>query len=303
MDPHARRVADMIALAARPPLGTQSADTMRRNYRAARRVLQPDLAPVASVRDLVLGGVRVRLTAGLKAQDGRCLLYCHGGGWVLGDLDSHDAVCRHLANAGACHVAAVDYRLAPEHPFPAALDDAAAVLQALVADASALGIDPARIAVGGDSAGANLAAVLTLMARDGAAPPACQQMLFYPVTDLVDELPSYTRHGLDGPLTADDMRWFAGQYVGGADPGDWRISPLRASLTGLPPAFVLTAGYDPLCDEGMAYARGLDAAGVAAVHLHMPTQIHGFLTMGRLIPAAGAALDAAGAFLRLGWPG
>ncbi len=300
MDPEARRVADMIALAARP-LASQTVAAIRGGYRASRRVLAPVPDPVAATRDLRFGGVPVRLYEGIGATPGPCLLYFHGGGWVLGDLDSHDAVCRRLANGGACRVVAVDYRLAPEHPFPAAVEDAEAAYAGLIEAADAMGVDPANIAVGGDSAGANLAAVLTLSARTKAWPPPCFQLLFYPVVDLAQERPSYMRN-VDGlPLTADSMRWFAMQYLSGADPADWRISPIAADLAGLPPAFLLTAGYDPLCDEGFAYAKALDAAGVLTTHLHMPNQIHGFLTMGRVIRAANAALDTAGSVLRQSW--
>ena len=301
MDPEARRVADMIALAARPLAG-QTVAAIRGGYRASRRVLAPVPDAVAATRDLRLGGVPVRLYEGIGAVPGPCLLYLHGGGWVLGDLDSHDAVCRRLANGAACRVVSVDYRLAPEHPFPAAVEDGAAAYAGLAEAAEALGVDAANIAVGGDSAGANLAAVLALSVRGTMAPQPCFQLLFYPVADVSQERPSYTRETDGLPLTADSMRWFKGQYLAGADPADWRISPLLAAdLGGLPAAFVLTAGYDPLCDEGVAYAQALDEAGVLTTHLHMPNQVHGFLTMGRVIRAANGALDAAASVLRQSW--
>ncbi len=220
---------------------------------------------------------------------------------MLGDLDSHDGLCRRLANLAQCRVVSVDYRRSPEHPFPAAVIDAAAALRWVAANAAELGVDPAQIAVGGDSAGANLAAVLGLMGRDGEAPMPCFQLLFYPVTDLTCALPSYDLFTERVTLTADTMRWYAAQYLGGADPADWRASPLHAALAGAPPAFVLTAGYDPLRDEGIAYAQRLDAAGVHTTHLHMPTQVHGFLTMGRVIRASDTAIETAGAMLRQVW--
>jgi acetyl esterase len=227
-------------------------------------------------------------------------VYYHGGGWVLGDLDTHDVVCRALADGGRCVVIAVDYRLAPEHVFPAAVDDAAAAFAWVAQQAAALGIDPARIAVGGDSAGANLAAVLCLMVRDGAHPMPAAQILVYPVTDLTGSHESYRRVTSGVPLTAELMYWFRDLYLPAeADQLDWRASPLRVGhLRGLPPAFVLTAGQDPLCDEGVAYARTLDRDGVQVAHLHLPNQVHGFLTMGRIIRAAGFALDTMGAYLR-----
>jgi acetyl esterase len=302
MDPDARRVVDLIALAGTPPLSAVTPSAARLQYRNTRRVMQKPPQEVATVRDLDAGGITLRLYEGIGAAPGPCLVYFHGGGWVIGDIESHDGVCRQLANEAACRVISVEYRLAPEHPFPAPVDDAAAALRWIVANVATLGVDPARIAVGGDSAGGNLAAVVALMGRDGAVPPPCFQMLIYPATDLGCATASYARYTSDVTLTADAMIWFRDQYIGAAgDPADWRLSPLRADLTGVAPAFVLTAGYDPLCDEGIAYAAALDAAGVQTAHLHWPTQVHGFITMGRMIKAADTALDIAGAMLRQAW--
>ena len=300
MDPDARRVVDITALAGKPLTAVPPA-AARAQYSSQRTAMQTPPQDVAACRDLDADGVPLRFYEGMDAVPGRCLLFCHGGGWVLGDLDSHDGICRHLANAAACRVIAVDYRLAPEHPFPAAVDDAATALRWVAAHANGLGIDPAQIAVGGDSAGGNMAAVLALMGRDGAGPAPCFQLLLYPVTDLAAEALSYARHTADVPLTADAMRWFRDQYLCGADGKDWRASPIRAALPGVAAAFVLTVGYDPLCDEGAAYAQRLDAAGVPTSHLHMPTQVHGFLTMSRVIRAADTALDVAAAMLRQAW--
>ena len=220
---------------------------------------------------------------------------------MLGDLDSHANVCCRLAADADCTVIAVDYRLAPEHPFPAAVEDAAAALVGVVASAADLGIDPARVAVGGDSAGGNLAAVLALMGRDGTVPPPCFQLLFYPVTELSCDRPSYAQFTAGVTLTADSMRWFRDRYLASGNPHDWRGSPARADLRGTAPAFVLTAGYDPLRDEGVAYAAALDAAGVAVTHLHVASQVHGFLTMDRMIRASGSVLATAAAALRHAW--
>jgi acetyl esterase len=286
MDPDARRILDLLALAGQP-ISALSPAGSRTQYRNMRRVMQNPPPPVASVRDIHAAGIPLRLYEGVNAQAGRCLLFFHGGGWVVGDLDSHDAVCRRLANYAACRVIAVDYRLAPEHKFPASVDDAATAMAWVASHATELGIHPARIAVGGDSAGGNLAAVVALMGRNGTVPAPCFQLLIYPATDLSCSAPSYARTSTDATLTADAMRWFRDQYLGPTDDlTDWRISPLHADLTGVAPAFVLTAGYDPLCDEGVAYAAALDAAGVQTAHLHMPTQVHGFMTMDRVIYAA-----------------
>jgi acetyl esterase len=302
MDPDARRVIDLIALAGAKPLSALSPAAARLQYRNTRRVMQKPPQDVASVRDLDADGVPLRFYEGVGAQPGACLLFFHGGGWVIGDIDSHDGVCRQLANEAACRVISVGYRLAPEHAFPAPVEDCAASLRWVAANGAALGVDPACIAVGGDSAGGNLAAVMALMGRDGAVPAPCFQLLIYPATDLGCTSKSYARYTSDVTLTAEAMLWFRDQYMGpSGDFADWRASPLRADLTGAAPAFVLTAGYDPLCDEGIAYANALDAAGVQTAHLHMPTQVHGFITMGRVIKASDTALAACGAMLRQAW--
>jgi len=195
----------------------------------------------------------------------------------------------------------VDDRLSPEHRFPAAVEDCYAATQWVAANAAALDIDPNRLAVGGDSAGANLAAVTSLLARDRGAPPLRYQLLFYPPVDIAGSHHSHSRFGEGYFLTQATMRWFSEHYLRGPeDAAAWRASPLRADLSGLPPAFVLTAGFDPLCDEGIAYAGRLRAHGVAVCHRHVPDQIHGFLLMGKIIRAALSELDRAGAALRAG---
>ena len=310
MHPDALRLLDAIRAAGRPPLQDLQPAEARAAYAAGRLLLQPPPDCVAEVTDAAIAGpggsLPLRLyrgagTHGIAALP--CLLYLHGGGWVIGDLDSHDGVCRRLANLGACRVIAVDYRLAPEHPFPAAVEDAAAALAWVAGHAEALGIDPARIAVGGDSAGGTLAAVLALMGRDGSGPAPMFQLLLYPVTDLAMDTPSYARVTEGVPLTAATMRYFAGHYV--PDPAqrlDWRASPLRAGrLSGVAPAFVLTAGHDPLADEGQAYARRLEAEGVRVTALHLSGHVHGLVTMGRVIGAADDVLQTVALALRDAW--
>lgn len=309
MHPDAETLLDLIRTAGRPPFETLSVAEARQAYDASRAALQPPPDEVAEVRGLAIPGpggpLPLRLYRGAGTSDAAlpALLYLHGGGWVLGGLDSHDGVCRRLANLAACRVVAVDYRLAPEHRFPAALDDAAAALAWMAANAGALGIDPARLAVGGDSAGGNLAAVLALMGRDGSAPGAACQVLLYPVVDLAMDTGSYARITRGVPLTAATMRWFVDHYA--PDPAqrlDWRASPLRAGrLAGTPPALVLTVAHDPLVDEGRAYAGRLEAEGVRVASLHLSDQIHGMLTMGRVIAAADPALCYAAAALRDAW--
>ena len=301
LDPDAQRLMDMVALANRPSLESMSPPDGRQFYAESRRAVQRPPPEVAEVRNITAGGVPARFYRGVDAVDGHGLLYLHGGGWVIGDLESHDGVCRTLANEAKCRVIAVDYRLAPEYPFPAAIDDSAAAFSDVAARAAEFGIDPAKIAVGGDSAGGNLAALLAIRGRDGVGPMPCFQLLLYPATDLAGTYPSVEAFPSGVPLTTSSMRWFINHYLAGSDPANPAASPHYAKLAGLPPAFVLTAGYDPLRDEGIAYAQALDQAGVLVSHLHMANQVHGFLTMNRIIRASDTALTMAAAALRHGW--
>jgi acetyl esterase len=227
------------------------------------------------------------------------LVFLHGGGWVIGNLDSHDVSCRALCKRAEVVVVSVDYRLAPEHPHPAASDDAWAALTWVAAHGDEVGGDASRLAVGGDSAGGNLAALMALRARDEGGPALRHQMLIYPVTDLAAETASHVENGEGYFLTTETMRWFIDHYLGPdrahGDPADPAISPLRADdLSGLPPAQVLTAEFDPLRDEGDAYAARLAEAGVPVDHVQHPGLVHGFIGMGLLSPdCAGAAAAAA----------
>jgi acetyl esterase len=219
---------------------------------------------------------------------------------VIGDLDSHDVVCRKLADEGQLIVISVDYRLAPEHKFPAAVDDAIAATAWIAACAKSLGIDAARLSVGGDSAGGNLAAVVAIAARDGNGPAIAGQVLIYPATESARTHPSHREPETSILLTHSVTKWFYEQYLNdAADIDDWRASPARAkTLAGLPPAYVLTAGADPLCDEGDEYATRLRDAGVAVTYRHFPGQFHGFFTMGKLLQQANVAASEIGAWLK-----
>ncbi|WP_216851008.1 alpha/beta hydrolase [Acidisphaera sp. L21] len=309
MHPDAMRLMEMIRAANRPPYSEMTPEAARQAYAAGRALLQLPWQDVAECRKLSIPGpggpIPVRLYRGAGTDGDRlpALVYFHGGGWVFGDLDSHEGICRRLANYGGCRVVSVQYRLAPEHPFPAAIDDAAAALRYVVANAADLGVDPARLAVGGDSAGGNLAAVTALMARDGTAPALAAQLLLYPVTDLAMETESYKRFTQDVPLTSASMRWFIDQYVPAMHSrGDWRAAPARAAtLAGTPPAIVLTVGMDPLCDEGQAYAKRLVADGVRVASMHLSDQVHGMLTMNGVIAAGDGALQWAAFCLRDAW--
>jgi acetyl esterase len=309
IDADARAVLDMMKAANRPTFDRMTAPEARIAYRQARRALQPDLPDVAEVRDLVApaphGAIPLRLYRGNDAPKTQspCLVFIHGGGWVVGDLDTHDYVCRKLANETRGTVIAIDYRLGPEHKFPAAVEDCAIAATWIAANAATLGIDAAKLAVGGDSAGGNLSAVLCIISRDIGGPNFVYQALLYPGADM--DQPYDGGPGADPqlPLTNALVIWFRDQYLSTlADRRDWRASPAHAANhAGLPPAFVLTAWYDPIGEEGRVYARKLEAAGVPVWHLDMSDQVHGFLTMGKVIRAADAALEMCGAALRLAY--
>jgi acetyl esterase len=227
-------------------------------------------------------------------------VYYHGGGWVIGDLETHDVLCRQLASLAGCAVVAVDYRLAPEHRFPAAVEDCRAAARWVRDNAAALAVDPARLAVGGDSAGGNLAAVVALDARDRGDPAIAFQLLIYPATDQTWSFPSYQANGQGYLLTQDSMRYYRNHYLPQrADDQDWRASPLfHPDHARLPPALVLTAGYDPLVDEGRAYAQKLLAAGSRCTYVCFDHQLHGFITMGKVLEEANAAVRLCAAELR-----
>ncbi len=310
LDPDVLLVLDMIRLAGRPPFEQLTPAEAREAYMKSRAVLQPEPEPVAEARDLAAPGPHGPIPLRLYRPDGAPgplpgLIYYHGGGWLLGGLDSHDGVCRRFANAARCVVVSVDYRMAPEHKFPAAVDDCAAATAWAIGQAATLGIDPARVAVGGDSAGGNLAAVMALMARDGSLPKLAFQLLIYPATDMTMTTVSSQTVGPGVPLTSATMKWFIDHYMRGpADLTDWRASPIRAaSVAGTAPALVLTAAADPLRDEGIAYAARLEREGVRTTAIHLTDQIHGFMSMGKVIRAADTAIDMMAASLRRAFAG
>jgi acetyl esterase/lipase len=275
----------------------------------ARVVSPPTPIPMARVEPVEIGGPAGRMGARLyvpfhdAAEDPPPLLvYYHGGGWVIGDLDTHDNPCRFLAAHSGAAVLSVDYRLAPEHPFPAAAEDAHAAFGWALSNAERLGVDASRIGVGGDSAGGNLAAVTCLMARNAGATPPAMQLLIYPVTETASELPS--RHLFDQGfiLTRRDMDFFENHYLPpGVNRDEPRISILKADdLGGLPPAYVAVAGFDPLRDEGVAFAERLHEAGVPVALRRHPGLIHTFANLTAVSRSSRAAmLEAAGA-LRMG---
>lgn len=306
LDPDAAAVLAAFRAAGRPPYETLTPTEAREMYLAARPVSQPEPPEIASVKALTIPGpagdipARLYKPMTLRQSDGLspCLVFFHGGGWVIGNIDSHDVVCRTLADEGQLVVISVDYRLAPEHRFPAAVEDAIAATEWISKNTRQLGIDASRLFVGGDSAGGNLAAVVAIHARE-AGPKLAGQVLIYPATDFAMTHPSHSEPETSALLTHTVIRWFRDHYLGASDGQHWKASPARANkFAGLPPAFVLTAGADPLRDEGDEYAKRLGEAGVPVVHRTYPGQFHGFITMGKLLPKASVALREIGDWLK-----
>jgi acetyl esterase len=307
LDPQVQAVLELVAKAGRPAYHTLSPKDARQLFVDTRPASTPTPPEIGSVRNVVAEGaqaplpLRVYRPAGVPdATPLPAYVYFHGGGWVIGDLNTHDVVCRQLTATSGASVVSVDYRLAPEHKFPAAADDAWAATRWVVAHAAELGLDASRLAVGGDSAGGNLAAVVALMARDAGGPAIALQVLIYPVTDVMRETRSYADFAEGYMLTRDSMRWFIAHYLTSKDDArDWRVSPLRApSLAGLPPALIVTAGFDPLRDEGEMYAGRLRDAGGLVDYVCYGGMVHGFVGMGKLIDTAQRAIAHIGGTLR-----
>lgn len=309
LDKEAQAFLEAVRQAGRPDFSTMSPAEARKLYKQTRAAVTPEAPEVSEIDNLAAPGpvgpipLRYYRPAGAAKKDALpVLVFFHGGGWVIGDLDTHDVVCRLLANEGRCAVVSVDYRMGPEAKFPAAVDDALTAVDWVASEAKALRIDPARLAVGGDSAGGNLAAVVSLLARDAKnTPKIAYQLLIYPATDMHMGTASHDSYGEGHLLTRAAMDWFQAQYLSGPkDREDWRASPLLAkNLKGLPPAYVLVAGHDPLRDEGEAYAMAMKKAGVPVVFREFAGQIHGFVVLGRAIPQAGQAIAEMGTALRL----
>jgi acetyl esterase len=299
LHPQARALLNLIEERKIPPTHTLTPAEARELYRERRFFSQPPPPEVALARDLGMPGpdgeIALRLYRPAGSSADRLLpvlVYYHGGGWVIGDLDTHDTLCRELANGSGCAVVSVDYRLAPEHRFPAAAVDSIAALKWVHDNANRLQVDASRIAVGGDSAGGNLAAVVALAARDAGGPALAFQLLIYPATDNRRIATSHRTNGSDYLLTRETIGYFHDHYITDASQDlDWRASPLlHENLAGLPPALVLTAGYDPLRDEGLQFAQGLAEAGSQSTLVCFERQIHGFILMGRVIDEANAAV-------------
>jgi acetyl esterase len=291
IDPVMKLVLDALPMASIAEVGYQGVRDAIRERMAA----MPPPAELPRVEDrTITGGIKTRIYWPVSdPSDLPVVVFYHGGGWVIGDLDSHDATARAIAGGVGAVVVAVDYRLAPEHPYPAAVDDAFAALKWVSEHAAELGADPSRLAVAGDSAGGNLAAVVSQLARDAGGPPVKFQLLWYPATTLDFALPSMTENADAPVLSAADTFAFLELYLKGhdADARPATLAPANAeSLAGLPPAYIATAQYDPIRDDGVRYAELLRAAGVPVELHNAETLVHGYVSFGIAVPAAAEAV-------------
>ena len=306
LDPQAKAILDSMAentemprMIDLPPEGA------REMYRGLAAALDAQGVPIGKVEDRTIpgpaGDIPVRLYEPVAGGNGLpALVFFHGGGWVIGDLETHDALCRTLANESGCKVIAVDYRLAPEHPYPAASEDCYAAVKWVEANAADINVDANSIAVGGDSAGGHLSAVVCQMARANKGPDISFQLLIYPVTDEPGKTGSYDSFAEGYFLEKEGMEWFWKHYAGnGADQNDPYLAPLKAKdLSGLPPAYIVTAGFDVLRDEGRAYAEALKQAGVDVEYVNYDGMIHGFFNLQAAIDVSRDAVKAAAKALR-----
>ena len=301
--PEIRALLDQLAASGRPPLHRQSVEQARAFHAEDAAALNGPPVPVAAVADRTVPGPAGELPVRVYTPEGAApfpiVVFFHGGGWVVGTLDTYDPLCRALAASVPAVVVSVGYRLAPEHRWPAAAEDAYAATAWASANAAALGGVQHRLAVAGDSAGGNLAAVVTLGARDRGGPAIAFQLLVYPALDAAGDTASWEEFAEGHYLTAAGMRWYWDHYLGAADGMAPDASPRRAAFLGdLPPALVLGAEHDILRDEGEAYAARLREAGVAATARRAPGMVHGFLRWRAVTPAADAALQEGAAALR-----
>ncbi len=296
LDPQAAALLDDLESGIAPPSSTLSVETGRRLLDELFTVADPE--PVATLTDIDIQGPNGPIPLRIYAPDHDdpvpVLSFIHGGGWVRGSLDAYDGLCRRLTNRADCVVVSIDYRRAPERPFPTGFEDCYAATEWAATHAADLGGDPDRVAVGGDSAGGNLSAAVALAARDRDGPELVGQLLIYPAVNppSVRWFDSYDENGTGYFLEMDSVEWYLDQYREPADVGNQYAFPLRArDLSGLPPAIVVTAGYDPLVDEGEAYVRRLEDAGVDTTHLHYDAQIHGFLSLYEYLDEGRTAID------------
>lgn len=299
LDPQVQALLDLVKEKGIPPTHLLSPEEARKSYSERRFFSQPTPPEVKGLRNFDIPGkagqIKVRSYRPINSQDNAtlaALVYFHGGGCVIGDLDTHDVLCRELSNLSNCAVFSIDYRLAPENPFPAAIEDCATSTQWIHDHAAELQIDPTRIAVGGDSAGGNLAAVTCLILKEEKSFKPAFQLLIYPMIDTMGQFESLIKNADGYLLTKDAVEYYLNHYLPDeAMKKDWRVAALLAKdHTDLPPALVITAGFDPLRDEGLAYADKLSASGVPTQYICFERQIHGFILMGRILDEANTAV-------------
>ncbi len=303
LDPQVQLLLDQLAALNAPVLSMMTPDEVRTQMREERAFFgEPE--PIAQSENRTIPGPQGEIPVRIYTPEGSgifpLLVFFHGGGWVIGDLDTHDGLCRSLANRAGCVVVSVDYRLAPEHTFPAAPEDCYAATKWVAEHAALLQGDAARIAVGGDSAGGNLTAVISQMARDRGGPPLIFELMIYPATDFTMSCPSIDENAEGYFLTKDDMIWFTNHYLNNeADKQNPLASPLFATnLQGLPPALIITAEYDPLRDEGERYGQRLKEAGVPVTIHRYDGAIHGFVSMAPLLDVGKRAIEECAQALR-----
>lgn len=303
VDPQVQYLLDMMKSMNTPEIQNQSVEEARQGY-ALLAQLGGEPEQVHKVEDRTVPGRMGEIPVRIYTPEGQgphpVLIFFHGGGWVIGDIAGYDTVCRQLTNRTPCIVISVEYRLAPEHPFPAAPEDCYAATKWVADNAASFNGDPTRLAVGGDSAGGNLSAVISLMARDEGGPKLALQVLIYPATDYIEpRTQSSIDNGQGYLLTYDSMVWFSNHYLKpGFDRDDWRAFPLRAKdLHGLPPALIITAEYDPLRDEGEQYAERLREAGVPVQLSRYDSMIHGFISMAGMVSRTNDAINECAAAL------
>jgi acetyl esterase len=305
LDPQVKALLDQLASLGAPPIADLTPTQARQQFEAALAPMSGNGPELPSVEDRNIPGpdspvlVRVYRPSEGNGDALPVLVWFHGGGWVLGNVPGSDVTCRHLAKESGRVVVSVEYRLAPEYPFPAGAEDCYAATAWVATHASEIGVDPSQLAVGGDSAGGNLAAVITLMAKERGGPDINKQLLVYPVTDGLMSYPSMRENAEGYLLTEAAMKWFWGHYLGnGGNEKEPLASPIYADdLSGLPPALVMTAEFDPLRDEGEAYAKRLEQAGVPVTTTRYDGQIHGFFGMSGVFDTTAAAIKEAAAFL------
>jgi acetyl esterase len=304
LDPNVKQLLDQMVSIGAPPVHTLTVEQARASMDSMVALMgQGEEVGHVEDRTIDAGGqqlpVRIYRPVGVSTDAAPALVFYHGGGFVLGGLATHDRDCRALANRGQCVVIAVDYRLAPEHPFPAAADDAVAALEYIVTHAAELGVDAEHLAVGGDSAGGNLAAVTALHARDAGIPLKLQLLIYPAVASTEGDFPSRIENASGYMLDEESITWFTAAYFPDGAPQDWRAAPmLAASHEGVAPALIITAEYDPLRDEGEAYAEALRAAGVAVTATRYDGVIHGFFSFPDMLPEGKAVIDEACQALR-----